>query len=152
AVVATVVALLASAVGLFSRRPALVHSLWLLVLIKLITPPICRVEVFQLPTSPKAEAVLDTKHFASELRLDTSDLSTFLTDCQPNEDFKVDDAPVLVRDETAFSPGSSLALSDSTTSENALSWSFVRPLLWSVWLTGSLGCLLVAAIRVIRFQ
>jgi hypothetical protein len=55
AVAATVLALLASAVGLVCRRPALVHSLWLLVLIKLITPPIWQVELFQLPTSPARE-------------------------------------------------------------------------------------------------
>jgi beta-lactamase regulating signal transducer with metallopeptidase domain len=151
AVVATVLALLASAVGLFSRRPALVHSLWLLVLIKLITPPICRVEVFQLPTPPKAEAALEAKDFASQPVLDTSVLRTFLSEREPSEACKVDDAPVPVRDETTLSSASSLAFSDSTTSD-AWNWSFVRPLLWSVWLTGSLGCLLVAAIRVIRFQ
>jgi beta-lactamase regulating signal transducer with metallopeptidase domain len=152
AVVATVLALLASAVGLFSRRPALVHSLWLLVLIKLITPPICRVEVFQLPTPPKAEAALQAKDFASQPVLDTSDLRAFLNEREPSEACKVDDAPIPVCDEPALSSASSLALSDLTTSENALNWSFVRPLLWSVWLTGSLGCLFVAAIRVVRFQ
>src|SRR5437016_13961586 len=51
AVAATVLALLASAVGLVCRRPALIHSLWLLVLVKLITPPICRIEIFQLPAA-----------------------------------------------------------------------------------------------------
>jgi len=45
AVVATFLALLALAVGFLCRRPALVHSLWLLVLLKLITPPILSIPV-----------------------------------------------------------------------------------------------------------
>src|SRR3954447_23893132 len=40
ALLAGLLALLALAVGRFSRRPALVHSLWVLVLIKLVTPPL----------------------------------------------------------------------------------------------------------------
>jgi len=40
ALVAGVLALVALVVGRISRRPALIHALWLLVLIKLITPPV----------------------------------------------------------------------------------------------------------------
>ncbi|HTU92525.1 MAG TPA: M56 family metallopeptidase [Gemmataceae bacterium] len=40
AVAATVLALAALAVGAVHRRPALVHGLWLLVLLKLVTPPL----------------------------------------------------------------------------------------------------------------
>ncbi len=39
-VAALVLALLAAIVGLRGRRPALVHALWVLVLVKLITPPL----------------------------------------------------------------------------------------------------------------
>jgi beta-lactamase regulating signal transducer with metallopeptidase domain len=45
AVMATALALLAAGVGLFCRRPAVRHTLWLLVLLKLITPPILAVPV-----------------------------------------------------------------------------------------------------------
>jgi hypothetical protein len=44
AVMATVMAIGVAALGRFCHRPALLHSLWLLVLIKLITPPL-----FMLP-------------------------------------------------------------------------------------------------------
>src|SRR5437868_7137209 len=40
----------------FCRRPALVHSLWLLVLIKLVTPPIFRPPVAWLPEPPPPAA------------------------------------------------------------------------------------------------
>src|SRR5947209_13740251 len=43
AVTATALALVVAAVARFCRRPALVHSLWLLVLLKLVTPPIVSV-------------------------------------------------------------------------------------------------------------
>ena len=45
AVVAALLALVAIAAGTVCRRPALVHGLWLLVLLKLVTPPLVRVPV-----------------------------------------------------------------------------------------------------------
>src|SRR6266699_7047172 len=43
--VAALLAVLATLAGRFCRRPALVHSLWLLVLLKLVTPPLLPLEV-----------------------------------------------------------------------------------------------------------
>jgi beta-lactamase regulating signal transducer with metallopeptidase domain len=45
AVAATVLAVAAIAVGAVYRRPALVHGLWLLVLLKLVTPPLVYIPV-----------------------------------------------------------------------------------------------------------
>ena len=39
-IVAVMLALVAGMAGLWGRRPALTHALWLLVLLKLITPPL----------------------------------------------------------------------------------------------------------------
>lgn len=47
AVMATILALLAAVVGWCFRRPALTHVLWLLVLVKLITPPLWRVPMLE---------------------------------------------------------------------------------------------------------
>ena len=47
AVMATILALLAAVVGWCFRRPALTHVLWLLVLVKLITPPVWRVPMLE---------------------------------------------------------------------------------------------------------
>ena len=47
AVMATVLALLAAVVGWCFRRPALTHVLWLLVLVKLITPPVWQVPMLE---------------------------------------------------------------------------------------------------------
>src|SRR5579885_1756192 len=46
---ATALALCAAVIGRFWKRPALTHSLWLLVLLKLVTPPLVPVSV--LPSS-----------------------------------------------------------------------------------------------------
>jgi beta-lactamase regulating signal transducer with metallopeptidase domain len=45
AVAATLLAVAAAAVGRLARRPALAHGLWLLVLLKLLTPPLWQVSV-----------------------------------------------------------------------------------------------------------
>src|SRR5438067_4544129 len=47
--VATLLAVLAVLAGRYSRRPALVHSLWLLVLLKLITPPLVPLRIIPWP-------------------------------------------------------------------------------------------------------
>jgi beta-lactamase regulating signal transducer with metallopeptidase domain len=59
AVAATVLALVALAVGSVQRRPALLHGLWLLVLLKLVTPPL-----FYLPISWPATADSATPEIA----------------------------------------------------------------------------------------
>ncbi len=49
AVCAAVLAVPAFLVGRYGRRPALAHALWLLVLLKLVTPPVVRPTLFWLP-------------------------------------------------------------------------------------------------------
>ncbi len=48
AIVAGFLAVLAAGVGRLARRPALAHALWLLVLLKLLTPPIIQIPVASL--------------------------------------------------------------------------------------------------------
>src|SRR5689334_15508108 len=70
AILASALAVVAAAVAHLARRPALAHSLWLLVLLKLVTPPLVRVplpwpaapavgpeEVALPPTGPPEAAV-----------------------------------------------------------------------------------------------
>src|SRR5688572_30308419 len=45
AATATVLALVAAAASLLCRRPAIVYCLWLLVLVKLVSPPLVRLPV-----------------------------------------------------------------------------------------------------------
>jgi beta-lactamase regulating signal transducer with metallopeptidase domain len=52
ALLAGLIAVLALAAGRWSRRPALAHSLWLLVLLKLVTPPLVLPRLAWLPPEP----------------------------------------------------------------------------------------------------
>src|SRR6059058_4148153 len=52
AVVAAVLALPVAGLAAVCRRPALAHALWLLVLVKLLTPPLVTIPVRCLPAKP----------------------------------------------------------------------------------------------------
>ncbi len=56
AIVATLLAFVVAILSLFVRRPAVLHVLWLLVLLKLVTPPLVRVPVLPIAVEP---AVVD---------------------------------------------------------------------------------------------
>jgi bla regulator protein blaR1 len=58
AVLATVLAVAAAGAGKLFRRPALAHALWLLVLVKLVTPPLVIVPI-NLPDQPPVSVVAD---------------------------------------------------------------------------------------------
>src|SRR4051812_12799756 len=51
-IVAGVLAALAAAVARWGNRPALAHGLWVLVLLKLVTPPVVPLPLFWLPAEP----------------------------------------------------------------------------------------------------
>jgi WD40 repeat protein/beta-lactamase regulating signal transducer with metallopeptidase domain len=55
AVLAVPLAVLAAAAGRLCRRPALAHALWVLVLVKLLTPPLLSVPVLPAVPEPAAE-------------------------------------------------------------------------------------------------
>src|SRR4051794_27674252 len=59
AVAALALALLALLAGRLCRRPAVVHGLWLLVLLKLLTPPLFWIEVPSWPAPPRASTDAD---------------------------------------------------------------------------------------------
>lgn len=152
AVVATGLALLASLVGLICRRPALIHSLWLLVLIKLITPPIWQVEIFRLP--PSSPPVSFTE--APDRRAQPSKTLEF-ADFDDGQREDRGEAAVeerfIFHQEADAPPGSyDLKVATHPQVEELWKWSSLKPLLWTVWLTGSLGCVLVTGFRVARFQ
>src|SRR5207248_7498398 len=50
--VAAALAALAAAVARWGKRPALAHGLWVLVLLKLVTPPVVPLSLVWLPADP----------------------------------------------------------------------------------------------------
>jgi bla regulator protein blaR1 len=141
AVVASALALIAVLVGYFYRRPALIHGLWLLVLLKLLTPPLVLIPVaWPAPSTPELRA-------DSLSPMATADPSLAQTDTiepQPENSaapalfVQVDSAPEQPEPPPATIPPVA-----------APPW---RMIVATVWLAGSAGWFLLAGWRVWRFR
>src|SRR5262249_3804492 len=148
AVVATLLALVALVVGAVCRRPAVVHGLWLLVLLKLVTPPLVRVPVpWPAPAHPPPASL----GYAGD-QPDTSAWSR-----APAEEAVV--GPFLVPGEAidlALPQEFPIAL-DALEPAAPAPVPTPEPFAWvealaTVWATGSAGWFLLAGRRVSRFQ
>ncbi len=125
AVSATFLALLVACLARpLARRPAVIHCLWLLVLVKLVTPPLYTVPI---PLLGKPAALEESRAVAETLVLD-------LADRGPN------DVPARIKERP---PESSLW--------NRLDVDWPR-LFATIWLAGSVASIIVAARRIVRFQ
>lgn len=128
AVVATLFALVAAAAGrLVARRPAVRHGLWLLVLFKLITPPLEIVDVGWLSPSrpPELEAGA------------TSALDTAVP-------VEIDEVPAIESDAASVQVAEPAPLFEPLRA--------VVPLLATLWVLGSLVTLSVVAVRIARWN
>jgi beta-lactamase regulating signal transducer with metallopeptidase domain len=132
ALAATALAVLVAALGLFCRRPALVHGLWLLVLLKLLLPPLGAVA---LPWPVWPEALLGVGENAS-LRGETP------VALDPAVRLPADAGVPLV-------PAAPTSRPDLPPPAAGPSW---RLPVAVAWLTGSLLWAGMAGWRVIRFQ
>src|SRR6516225_6107694 len=163
AVLATFLALLALAARFLCRRPALVHALWLLVLLKLLTPPFLALPITWLPSPesatppPAAKAVPSVETSAegqfgsfprapvvAELRQASEDVTRPSTMAMPDTpDARTPDpAP-----EPTDWPIENEVPAPTPVSEGP-AW---EQTVASVWLTGSILWWAVAGLRVYRF-
>ena len=134
ALVALVLAVVALVVGLVCRRPAVGHALWLLVLIKLVTPPLMSVPL-PWPAEVPLEVVEEPQFVAAH----------------DEEPFEVVEEPFVERQEEPLPPESVEPMEDSSTPEmpySAPSWQTVFGL---AWLAGSSTWFAIAARRLWRF-
>ncbi len=94
AVVALILALIAVVVGFCCRRPAVVHGLWLLVLLKLVTPPLVRVPLPWPMTGSSVATRTDAEPSGEPLPIDVqivAGVNQALADANPA---KTEEAPV----------------------------------------------------------
>src|SRR5260370_21219788 len=148
---AAAVAVVAVIAGRIFRRPALTHGLWLLVLIKLITPPLLFVPM-PFFTTPAADAE-DQGHEATLLA--ESEMPP-IRDPVPAEELLVlppfieDDAPpvqeVVPPDPPPAQAG---APPPPTAPVRTVDWFLVGA---GIWLCGAIGWLFLASLRLRRFQ
>lgn len=137
AVVAVLLAVIAIVVGMICRRPALVHGLWLLVLLKLVTPPLVRVPIAWsgAPESVPAEAAA----------IDETSPALSPT---PEEPARVFLLSVAAADEpTAPEPPTAAMPAPAAPPDTPL-WPRVLP---ALWLAGSLSWYALALWRLRRF-
>ena len=150
-------AILAAGVAALGRRPALAHGLWLLVLLKLVTPPFIALPVPAFTWTEATPAVAEAAPPPPTPDLCGTRL-TFEYDLMPAEPDPVDEVEPLVellpppRPET---PVAVAALPPAEPTEEASSFSFsafALPVLGLLWLTGSAAWLALTAVRLRRFQ
>jgi beta-lactamase regulating signal transducer with metallopeptidase domain len=151
ALLATLLALVATAVGRLSRRPALVHFLWLLVLLKLITPPFLKVPVTWPeslaaspgePTSTTAEPPAPTFTKAdpveNEDQVAPDEALAFAANEEEPDDLLQSEPPEVL---TAGAP-----------TQSQWNWEFWTQTVGLIWLGGATCWLALALRRLYRFH
>lgn len=154
AVVAAVLAVLTAAVAWGCRRPAVAHALWLLVLVKLVTPPL-----LSLPLPWPAPALTDPM---PDIPASFPEPAPAVATVEPLETLSVPEGPApegepfvetaeveLPRAAVAVLPEADGPAPAPVVVAASLPWS---TLLVGVWLTGSACWFLLAVARIWRFQ
>jgi bla regulator protein blaR1 len=143
ALVASALALVVVLVGYFYRKPALIHGLWLLVLLKLATPPLVPIPI-HWPAEPAIEPAVAPA--PGTTAMDATVPGTLVVEMPPEND----DLPRMVppgdSDAEAAAPPQ-----PATAAAPALPWSW-QTVVAAVWLAGSAGWFLLAGWRVVRFR
>jgi len=156
ALAATVLGVLVAGLGRTCRRPALIHGLWLVVLIKLVTPPVVPVSlpvaVAVAPAGPRAaEADSNRDRGSAGTRPELKAGATGRLPIDPE---------LAVLDSTVLDPetGAERGHFVDTPSEEPRVAS-ILPAAWkwehlalSLILAGALGWWVLAAVRIVRFQ
>lgn len=137
-VVAIVLALIVYGSTRVWRNPPVAHLLWLLVLLKLVAPPVGRVEWpahWLLGSLPAQSALAPVR--------------------QPRESWNVDAHSRLVARTTsdASAPASAPIANEYDFATTIFQlWNRARPTLLCVWLGGAVACALIAVTRIVRFE
>lgn len=131
-------AMVAMVVGAKTRRPQLAHLLWLLVFVKLVTPPLVSVPVVTLARGPETIAVSNDP-LRTEL-LPTGDQGL---------DVSRPDLSVANSRESSVHPQPDTS---RATRIGAIVWQYGRAWFAPIWLLGSLLVLIVSMVRVCRFS
>lgn len=150
AAVCGVIAAIVALINLFvRRRPALTHVLWLLVLLKLVTPPLWLLPIDPIATIPQSSA-----GFVHEPQYEMIAKMTV--------DDEEEDSPALMFiDENDLANQALILESDASVvvaSSAESGWTFASLLPWglpvvaTLWLAGSAATLVIGLIRVLRFQ
>jgi bla regulator protein BlaR1 len=159
AVMASVLAVLAAGAGFFCRRPAVRHTLWLLVLLKLVTPPLMSVPV-ACPSSLETFFALGTMSSPASRPADSEgdavrNASPYQVACHGDEDLILDDfdsVPAAAEISPLRSSNQRESVEPASTPTSPSTSSALPPIAFGVWLTGTGLWLVVAGTRICCFQ
>jgi beta-lactamase regulating signal transducer with metallopeptidase domain len=146
ALAAALLALIALAAGMCCRRPALTHGLWLLVLLKLVTPPLVFIPV-TWPTAAEPTRLDDTSVTQAPSPALEEDSLPPLPNEERSEVVVLSAVPV-IEEPAALAPAAPDAVTPELVNEPPL-WPRVLPI---VWVLGSLGWFTLACWRLHRFR
>lgn len=162
-------AALALLVGRFCRRPAVMHALWLLVLVKLMTPPILSLPLRILP-APEPVAALATATEPTAVVSETPPVQDnpiegkFLIVPSPNQGdlmiaLKINSAAVFMAPEEADAKQSAKPSATarpeptpSTAGASRIDWQQLRRAALALWIAGAIAWFSVSIRRMVRFQ
>jgi beta-lactamase regulating signal transducer with metallopeptidase domain len=159
-IMAGVIALAAFTLSRLCRRPALTHALWLLVLLKLVTPPLVRVPISWPEPSPVENAATFVRWSEPVVPLSEpapvglAKVEANLPDAaRPEEDIDPVGDDVFLKPEPALAPAAQdpvcRVVGNGPGADNPFSW---FPLVILAWALGTVLWLALAALRLGRFQ
>jgi beta-lactamase regulating signal transducer with metallopeptidase domain len=156
AIMASVLALLAACACLFCRRPAVRHTLWLLILLKLVTPPVFSVTI-SYPAIMEALLPADTLALFRPLPEQIGSRQHLSPDIagRAKEDEVLQQADAWPADTSAIPDRSmyeELASEPVGSPSSVSARPSVLSLVTAAWLTGSFLWFAVAGTRIGRFQ
>ncbi len=152
ALTATFLALLVVCLGRFlGRRPAVLHCLWLLVLVKLVTPPLYEVPVPWPETFRGAAKAAEAESVVSAEIAENPEflLTTLETAVGEADDAEAGDGASVL--ELVRVPEDHAAVRPIRAAGAWFSADWVRPLAL-IWLVGTVSTLAIAIVRIRRFQ
>jgi beta-lactamase regulating signal transducer with metallopeptidase domain len=150
AALATALALGVAGVTRWCRRPVLVHTLWLLVLLKLVTPPLVILPIAWPAAAPRLTAV-EAPIVRTEVPQPRQDgfvsMEPFELNLPPLVPLEERPATPLLQRDLQFPPVEA-ETATAPMSRTRFSWTTTVA---SLWIAGSVGWWLVAGFRVCRF-
>ena len=163
AAVAGLLGLIAWFVGLVCRRPAVVHALWLLVLLKLVTPPVVAVPISWTPPAVANQAAVELVLPAlpaaapdpaplAAVDVPAWDMLLLAEEPRWEDAVPLPRAEAVVPIEAAAMVPDPAPVMESPAAAPAAPWASLRTGWLVVWLAGAVGWLALMLGRVRRFQ